>query len=366
MNERIIIAATLSLLLLGACKKNETATTKKYLEGSLSIECVNYIKIGQSVHFKTDHRLYHPENGTLSYAWKIANLMSESVPAEGPDNDFSYMFTKDSLATYTVTCTVSPSGDYYATSASAYITTVKGGIGINKAGDTYECSLPLDYDAAKGDQIYSYPQIDDCPDYPKDSAFVSTTLNGKEWMRCNLITRNARTSGTTGAAKRAIGASYRGYKILDNTLGVYYNWNEAIDACPDGWHLPSDAEWTAMAQSVASAGGIAPVPVTEKNWEGVAGEMTCFFQFNGADMVEYQPKVNRTDRSRLSIKMFGQGTAGKYFNFFGEKAVFWTATDYAADNKKAWCRFFSYDSPDVLASPMDKASFYAQVRCIKD
>ena len=42
-----------------------------YNEGSLTIQCVNYIEIGQSVHFKTDHKLYHPGNGTLTYSWSI-------------------------------------------------------------------------------------------------------------------------------------------------------------------------------------------------------------------------------------------------------------------------------------------------------
>jgi len=27
------------------------------------------------------------------------------------------------------------------------------------------------------------------------------------------------------------------------TYGVLYNWPAAITACPEGWHLPSDAEW---------------------------------------------------------------------------------------------------------------------------
>ena len=356
MNGRILIPATLCLLMAGACKKNETTPSKNYLEGSLSIECVNYIKPMATVHFKTDHKLYHPKNGTLSYSWKIAGLMSESVPAEGKDNDFNYIFTKDTLATYTVTCTVTTSGDYYGTTATAYVTTIKGGIGLNKAGKSYECSLPLDYDAAKGDKI-NY--------YPNDSVFLATLLAGKEWMRCNLTTRVARSSGTMGEAGRKIGASYRGYEILDNALGVYYNWNEAIDACPDGWHLPTDEEWTDMARSVAAAAGISEVPATGKDWEDVAGEMMCFYKFNGEEMQEYEPKVNKTDRSRLSIKMLGYASGNKYFKFFGEKAVFWTATSYT-DADKAWCRFFSYDSPDVMATPMEKASFYAHIRCVKD
>src|SRR5690554_1847166 len=37
-------------------------------------------------------------------------------------------------------------------------------------------------------------------------------------------------------------------KATDNyaTYGVLYNWTTAMNACPDGWHLPSDAEWTEL------------------------------------------------------------------------------------------------------------------------
>ena len=27
------------------------------------------------------------------------------------------------------------------------------------------------------------------------------------------------------------------------TYGVLYNWPATLEACPSGWHLPSDAEW---------------------------------------------------------------------------------------------------------------------------
>lgn len=30
--------------------------------------------------------------------------------------------------------------------------------------------------------------------------------------------------------------------------GVLYNWHSALEACPDGWHLPSDDEWTELEQ----------------------------------------------------------------------------------------------------------------------
>lgn len=41
------------------------------------------------------------------------------------------------------------------------------------------------------------------------------------------------------------GTSIADAKATENygTYGVLYNWRAAQDACPDGWHLPSDEEW---------------------------------------------------------------------------------------------------------------------------
>ena len=35
--------------------------------------------------------------------------------------------------------------------------------------------------------------------------------------------------------------------------GRLYTWEEAMKACPSGWHLPSNEEWEAL---VSSAGGM--------------------------------------------------------------------------------------------------------------
>jgi len=37
--------------------------------------------------------------------------------------------------------------------------------------------------------------------------------------------------------------------------GVLYNWNAAMISCPDGWHLPTDAEWEQLAQYVSDENG---------------------------------------------------------------------------------------------------------------
>ena len=38
-----------------------------------------------------------------------------------------------------------------------------------------------------------------------------------------------------------------------NTYGVLYNWVAAKTACPTGWHLPDDAEWTELTDYLGGA-----------------------------------------------------------------------------------------------------------------
>jgi uncharacterized protein (TIGR02145 family) len=48
-----------------------------------------------------------------------------------------------------------------------------------------------------------------------------------------------------------IGEDVDAAKATDNykTYGVLYNWTAAMAACPAGWHIPSDAEWTVGRRS---------------------------------------------------------------------------------------------------------------------
>ncbi|MDD4178128.1 MAG: FISUMP domain-containing protein, partial [Bacteroidales bacterium] len=46
---------------------------------------------------------------------------------------------------------------------------------------------------------------------------------------------------------------YEGFSVPEakttpnyQTYGVLYNWPAALTACPQGWHLPSDNEWTIL------------------------------------------------------------------------------------------------------------------------
>ncbi len=346
MNGKILITSLMLVLAAaGACKKNETTVTTKYLEGSIGIKGPSYIEPGKTVTFRPDQNLVHPENGTLTYSWRVTPGMTSYQQSTEKDNSFTHTFRSDTLGTFTVTCLVTPSGNYYSTSAQQYVTLVR-------SGD--DGSMPMTFDASK-----------DTRWKPDRVEYITTRIGEATWMRNNLGEGFARRTHTTGTPGREIGVPYRNYDVLFDIFGCYYTWEEAIDACPDGWHLPTEAEWTAMAATAKERVGL-PAPEPFKTWNGYGGEMMCYFTFNGEQMREYWPGVNVTDGTRLSVKMLGYCLGGKYFHFFGERAVFWTASECADNTDNAWARQFIYDDDDVVPVAGDKKSFCAQVRCVKD
>ena len=38
---------------------------------------------------------------------------------------------------------------------------------------------------------------------------------------------------------------------MDMIFGKYYTWTEAQTACPEGWELPSDADFVELARKVS-------------------------------------------------------------------------------------------------------------------
>ncbi|MDD3123435.1 MAG: FISUMP domain-containing protein [Candidatus Izemoplasmatales bacterium] len=52
------------------------------------------------------------------------------------------------------------------------------------------------------------------------------------------------------------------------TYGRLYNWSTATSACPSGWHLPSDAEFTTLESTIGSA---RTAWMSTSGWHGLYG-----------------------------------------------------------------------------------------------
>lgn len=126
--------------------------------------------------------------------------------------------------------------------------------------------------------------------------------------------------------------------------GRLYTWQAARSACPPGWHLPSDAEWT---QLVNYLGG-----------EDVAGgKLKSTSLWNS-------PNTGATNSSGFSAFPGGYRTTNGTFRQIGNYGYWWTSAEYSSN---AWYRSMYYDYGEVGRD----YSYYPQsygfsVRCVRD
>ena len=132
-----------------------------------------------------------------------------------------------------------------------------------------------------------------------------------------------------------------------STYGALYNWYTVSTnkLCPKGWHVSTDAEWTALTTSLGGetvAGG----KLREKgttHWE--------------------KPNDGATNGSGFTTLPGGyRNNHGAFANigFFG---FWWSATEYVPT--AAWCRTMGCVGSEVLRIYSIKKNGYS-VRCIKD
>lgn len=125
--------------------------------------------------------------------------------------------------------------------------------------------------------------------------------------------------------------------------GVLYNWPAAMAACPAGWHLPSDAEWTVLETYVGGAKTAGIELKSVSGWK--AGDST------GVDTYGF---------SALPGGVF----SAPYFKYVLLNGEWWTATAEGGDpNADSRRMFYSY--ADVLKSSYSKDIGYS-VRCLQD
>jgi uncharacterized protein (TIGR02145 family) len=132
--------------------------------------------------------------------------------------------------------------------------------------------------------------------------------------------------------------------------GKLYNWfavNDPRGLAPQGWHIPSDAEWTLLTDCLGSktmAGGRMKFPGTSF-WSA--------------------PNTAATNISGFSGLPGGmRGSSGGLFSANGQIGYWWTSS--SRNSSEAWDRFLRSDSPQAgkLDGYFKKGGF--SVRCVKN
>ncbi|MGN1212214.1 MAG: FISUMP domain-containing protein [Candidatus Cryptobacteroides sp.] len=325
----LVIAVTAAF----SCKKEETTETAPSLDGILKFTVPEFVEAG-STHTITPRGVSHPEGKGIGYYWKVtpgAETADTVKTEDGPgDGSLTYTFD-DEIGDYTVACTAFASG-YYSKTASFTVTLVKGGA---VGGSITENGIGA---------------LDQKITDERDSKAYYTIKHGNLlWFRNNLAYEDA-------------GVPYANCESMNDVLGRYYTWEEAVTACPEGWRLPTDREWCDLAEELTGLEFNTLEPLSE-----ASGALMVNAKFNSELMWEFWPQVKITNASGLSVLPSGYATISDNFASFsgaGDFAVFWTADQ--ADGEKAIYRYIHEESPDFMSGISDKESFAASVRCVKE
>lgn len=342
-----LLMAVFFILTIASCKKNEETTTILYLDGQLKVNMQEFVRPESVVTF-TPKGVVHPEKKGVGYSWRVTPVMEKydttrfenGLNAQGQPSDGSFTFKfPDSLGTYTVYCYGFAEG-YSSSSMTIPVTVVDPdksifGRGTNELTDSY---------ITVGDNKFYYTRIGDL-----------------DWFMQNL-------------AYTEKGTPFRKSKPMDGVFGLFYSYEEAVNACPQGWRLPTAEDWASLGAIITDKEDNAS-DYTYSTIPDVASKLMSDASFNKVRMWEYWPSVGKiTNSSKMCMIPEGyanleeKDSEGKYpaaiFKGVYEYAVFWTADK--ADDGMAYYRYLYCDEPDFMIEKGDVTNFGASVRCVRD
>jgi uncharacterized protein (TIGR02145 family) len=127
--------------------------------------------------------------------------------------------------------------------------------------------------------------------------------------------------------------------------GALYTYAAAKDACPTGWHLPTDAEWTTLETYITNDGHLGT--------EGTVLKSTIGWDYSG----------NGTDDYGFSALPGGQRTSGSV-NFVGLYCYWWSSTKKNISGDAYYCSL-GYDYVYVRRFYSRMSNGFS-VRCVRD
>ena len=246
------------------------------------------------------------------------------------------------------------------------------------------------------------------------NVYNTVKIGNQCWMKDNLRTTTSPSTGTylipeAGTTHTYSGKQARWYNndsatYANQNYGLLYNWNAAVDTfntsydetsvitspnyaanalfsgnrrgiCPEGWHVPSDAEWTELVTYVSSQ----PAYISEydtyhdSTWVAKALALDTLWSTNistcavGNDV----PSNNLSQFSAVPAGIFqktnySSGSSVSEFKYSKNHACFWSSTQNGTNAKS---RFIVYDAPNIKSNYSDYGAgkgMGMSVRCLRD
>ncbi len=202
-----------------------------------------------------------------------------------------------------------------------------------------------------------------------DGNFYRTIKIGDQcWMMDNLKVTHYRNGNdipnvtdNTAWAGLSTGAYCDYNNDVNNaaTYGRLYNWYAVRDSrnmAPEGWHIPTDAEWKQLEMYL----GMSPAEADATGWRGTD---------EGGKLKETgttrwgSPNAGATNESGFTALPGGYRYSDGSFGAMGIYAFLWSSTEF--DSGTAWGRGLHSNGSDVSRTSDDKLYGFS-VRCVRD
>jgi len=183
-------------------------------------------------------------------------------------------------------------------------------------------------------KVTHYPNGDLIPHITDNTAWANLNANNTDDAYCFYNNNNNTDYGALYTYAAAIGDNWG----RDNADGQ--------GVCPDGWHLPTDAEWTTLTDYLGgeSVAGGKMKEIGTTHWKS--------------------PNTGATNSSGFSaLPGGGRGSYYGRFHGLGGYGPWWSATE---DNSySTYRRYLRNDSAEVYRTNDNKSNGLS-VRCVKD
>ena len=205
-------------------------------------------------------------------------------------------------------------------------------------------------DACNGETSFLYEGL----------TYSIVAIGSQCWMAENLNV-GTRINGVNEQTNNSTLEKYC-YDDLESNCDIYgglYQWDEMMQyvttegaqgICPSGWHIPSDAEWTAL--------------ITYLGGESVAGgKMKSTGTIEAGTGLWYDPNAGATNESGFTGLPGGSRGNGGGFYGLSYAAYFWSSSGYIGSY--VWYRRLYY-TDDEVSRFFDGKTYGRSVRCIED
>ena len=206
------------------------------------------------------------------------------------------------------------------------------------------------------------------------NAYNTVQIGNQCWMREEMRSTHY-ADGTAILNGGGASSSTEPYYYVNPSTehGCFYNWpavmhgavsSNAVPSgvqgiCPQGWHLPSDAEWTQLInyvtmQSAYTCGG---------NTNSIAKALACTEGWNSCNGECYPGDQSNDVNNATGFSAVPAGFWGSIFQNVGNQAAFWSSTEQGSG--AAWYYNLSYNYENVNQYSLNR-TFGLSVRCLRD